>query len=63
MKFINEINRTALSIATEKENIDIVKLLIERPEINANITNKIYNENNLMTFKIIKFNYILSYLF
>lgn len=41
MKFINEINRTALSIATEKENIDIVKLLIERPEINANITNKI----------------------
>ena len=41
-KIINEIfmfhfNKTPLYIAVEKENIDILKLLISRPEIDLNI--------------------------
>ena len=32
------INRTALHLAVEKENIDIVKLLLSKYEIDVNIT-------------------------
>ena len=40
MKFILLFQKTPLYIAVEKENIDIVKLLLMNDEIDVNLTNK-----------------------
>lgn len=44
MKFFFNFNRAPLYNAIDKENVDIVKLLLTRPEINANIKS-IKNQN------------------
>lgn len=45
MKFINTISETALHYAIEKQNIEIVKLLLQNHNIDVNIKN-IFNINN-----------------
>lgn len=39
MKFFMFLNKTALCYAVEKENIEIVKLLLKRNDIDVNIRN------------------------
>ena len=39
MKFYLKINKTALFLAIEKENIEIVKLLLSNKNIDVNIIN------------------------
>ena len=50
--FINVINKTALYIAVEKGNFEIVKLLLSLPEIDINIKS-IKTINILNTIKCI----------
>lgn len=37
MKYINNTQKSALHIAVEKDNIEIVKLLLKQPNIDVNI--------------------------
>ena len=65
------INKTALYLAVEKDNIDIVKLLLMNGNINVNAINKIKNlifqcHLNLcisITFKLLFLNEIRNYIF
>ena len=61
MKFINSwLNKTALYLAIEKENIEIIKLLLSNGKIDVNAPNII----NLfyMKFKIIYINRIKNHI-
>lgn len=39
MKFYFEFHKTALSIAIENENLEIIKLLLSNVKLNINLTN------------------------
>ena len=53
---------TALCLAVEKENIEIVKLLLTNDKLDINIVNILIN-NNLIKFKIKYFNGIQNLIF
>ena len=65
LRNINNINKALLHIAVEKENTEIVKLLLNNPQIDVNIKyifNYLFlfnsNSNFLITFKSTSFNSI-----
>ena len=56
---IINIDKTALYLSVEKENIEIVKLLLMNAKIDINILNII--NRIFMWFKILYFNHIQNY--
>lgn len=59
-EIIFDFNKTALCIAVENRNIDIVKLLLENPNINPNIAS-IYKIYYFIQFQNKIFNKILPH--
>lgn len=53
MKFILIVQKTALLIAVENNNAEIVKLLLKRPEINVNCLNAITGIYGIKGFAIL----------
>lgn len=43
MKFVHIFNKTALYIAVEKKNKEMIQLLLTRPDININDLSMIFN--------------------
>lgn len=58
MKFILIVQKTALLIAVENNNAEIVKLLLKRPEINVNCLNAITGIYGIKRVCNLIFNYI-----
>ena len=64
MKFLIKIHSTALLLAIEKRNIEIIKSLLSHKKINVNIVNKITIYIYLISFLIKYFNDIkIIYMF
>ena len=56
MKFIICFNRTALHMAVERKNVEIIKLLLSNPNIDISVENEIYY---FYSFKVFLMNFMI----